>query len=70
MPIYLVRWPDLSASLVRARHEADLIDALDGVGNSDGCEWSVYEGPSVPARMDPQAPARPVTSWWRRFFKR
>ena len=45
MPIYLVRWPDLSASLVRARNEADLIDTLDQVGNPDGCEWSRYEGP-------------------------
>jgi hypothetical protein len=45
MPIYLVRWPDLSASLVRARDEEDLVAILDQVGNADGCEWSVYEGP-------------------------
>jgi hypothetical protein len=44
MPIYLVRWPDLSASLVRASHEDELIDTLDQVANPDGCEWSVYEG--------------------------
>jgi hypothetical protein len=45
MPIYLVRWPDLSASLVRAQHEDDLIDTLDQVANPDGCEWAVYKGP-------------------------
>lgn len=45
MPIYLVRWPGLSASLVRARSEGDLLYILDQVANPDGCEWSVYEGP-------------------------
>jgi hypothetical protein len=57
MPIYLVRWPDLSASLVRARDEEDLVDVLDQVANPDGCEWSVYEGPlfvdfRLPAKWD------------------
>ena len=68
MPIYLVRWPDLSASLVRARHEADLIDILDQVGNPDGCEWSDYEGPlfidfRLPAawRVEEERPGEPVT---------
>ncbi len=68
MPVYLVRWPDLSASLVRARHEADLIDTLDQVGNADGCEWSVYEGPlfidfRLPAawRVEEERPGEPVT---------
>ena len=45
MPIYLVRWPDLSASLVRADDEDHLLDILDQVANPEGCEWSVYEGP-------------------------
>jgi len=45
MLIYLVRWPDLSASLVRAENEERLLDILDQVGNPDDCEWSVYEGP-------------------------
>jgi hypothetical protein len=45
MPIYLVRWPDLSASLVRASSEEELLDILDQVANPEGCEWSVYEGP-------------------------
>ena len=68
MPIYLVRWPDLSASLVRARHEDNLIDILDQVGNPDGCEWSVYPGPlfidfRLPAewRIKDDRPDEPVT---------
>ena len=45
MPIYLVRWPDLSASFVQAEGEAHLLDVLDQVGNPDDCEWSIYDGP-------------------------
>jgi len=45
MPIYLVRWPDLSASFVQAEGEAHLLDILDQVGNPDDCEWSIYNGP-------------------------
>src|SRR2546425_11945635 len=45
MPIYLVRWPDLSASLVQADGEEHLLDILDQVGNPDDCEWNIYEGP-------------------------
>jgi hypothetical protein len=68
MPIYLVRWPDLSASLVRARHEDDLMEGLDQVANPEGCEWSVYEGPlfidfRLPAtwRIQDESPGEPVT---------
>ena len=67
MPIYLVRWPDLSASLVRARDEDDLTDTLDQVANPDGCEWSIYEGPlfidfRLPAawRIEDERPGEPV----------
>ena len=45
MPIYIVRWPDLSASLVQAEGEEHLLDILDQVGNADDCEWSIYDGP-------------------------
>ena len=45
MLIYLVRWPDLSASFVQAESEEHLLDILDQVGNPDDCEWSIYEGP-------------------------
>lgn len=36
MPIYLVRWPDLSASLVRAGSEEELLVTLDEVANPSG----------------------------------
>jgi hypothetical protein len=57
MPIYLVRWPDLSAALVKAGSEEELVLVLDEVGNAEGCTWSVYRGPlfielSLPARFD------------------
>ena len=55
MPIYLVRWPELTASLVRARDEGDLLDILDQVANPEGCEWSVYRGP---LHIDLQLPAK------------
>ena len=45
MSLYVVRWPDLSASLVRAEGEEHLLDILDQVANPDDCEWSIYEGP-------------------------
>src|SRR5438128_830280 len=45
MPIYLVRWPDLSASMVQADGEEHILDILDQVGNPDDCEWNIYEGP-------------------------
>src|SRR2546422_2985628 len=45
MLIYLVRWPDLSASLVQADGEEHLLDILDQVGNPDDCEWNIYNGP-------------------------
>ena len=45
MPIYVVRWPDLSAALVKARSEEELLDILDEVADSTGCTWSVYNGP-------------------------
>src|SRR5438093_5916495 len=45
MPIVMVRWPDLSASLVQAEGEEHLLDILDQVGNADNCEWSIYDVP-------------------------
>lgn len=56
MPLYLVRWPDLSAALVKARSEDELIELLDEVANPDACTWSPYRGPlflefSLPAKV-------------------
>lgn len=45
MPLYLVRWPTLAASIVRARNEADLMDRLDEVDDPGACRWTVYNGP-------------------------
>ena len=64
MPIYLVRWPDLSASLVRARNENELLDHLDQMANPEGCEWSVYKGPlfidfELPAKWSIKDDKRP-----------
>jgi len=68
MPIYLVRWPGLSASLVRASDTDQLVLLLDEIGNADGCTWSVYDGPlfidfSLPAEWSVEgAPSEgPVT---------
>jgi hypothetical protein len=45
MPLFLVRWPWLKASLVSARDEDDLLDTLDQMADSEGATWSVYRGP-------------------------
>jgi len=45
VPLYVVRWPNLSASFVQAEGEEDLLNILDQVGNADDCEWSLYRGP-------------------------
>ena len=45
MPLYLVRWPLLKASIIRARDETELVDKLDEVGDPGGCTWQVYRGP-------------------------
>src|SRR2546425_12077583 len=45
MPLYLVRWPNLSAAFVMATDEVDLVDRLDMLGDPSGCRWQVYRGP-------------------------
>lgn len=45
MPLYLVRWPALHTSLVRARDEDELLDTLDQVADPGGCTYKVYKGP-------------------------
>jgi hypothetical protein len=45
MPLYLVRWPSLHASLVRARDEDELLMILDEVADPGGCTFQVYRGP-------------------------
>ena len=67
MTIYLVRWPSLTASLVRAESDEDLLDILDQAANPDWCEWSVYDGPlavdfRLPAewRIRNERPGQPI----------
>lgn len=43
--LYLVRWPELRASLVSARDESDLLDILDQIDDPGGCVYNVYRGP-------------------------
>lgn len=45
MPLYLVRWPTLVASIIKAESEADLQIILDETGDTVGCSWEVYRGP-------------------------
>jgi hypothetical protein len=45
MPLYVVRWPNLSAALVRAADEDELVDHLDQLSSPTGCTWRVYNGP-------------------------
>ena len=45
MPLYLVRWPTLTASLVQADDEDELLDILDQDDDPGGCTWEVYSGP-------------------------
>ena len=45
MNIYLVRWPNLSCSLVRAPDRARLLDILDEIGNTEGAQIWEYDGP-------------------------
>jgi hypothetical protein len=57
----------MTASLVSARDEDDLLDTLDQVADSEGASWTVYRGPvwidfEVPAkyRIDEKAPGEPL----------
>ena len=45
MPLYLVRWPRLEASLVFANDEDHLTDILDEVDTPTVATWSEYHGP-------------------------
>jgi hypothetical protein len=69
MPLYVVRWPNLSAALVRAEDPRELIDILDEISDPDGCTWAEYDGPlfldfelaaTVRVDADGSDPARPL----------
>jgi len=60
MTLYLVRWPDLSCTLVTARDEDHLGYVLDEVGNPEGCRWTEYDGPVF---IDFHLPVRITIDW-------
>jgi len=60
MALYLVRWPDLSCTLVTARDEDHLVYLLDEVGNPVGCRWTEYDGPVF---IDFHLPVRITIDW-------
>lgn len=43
--LYLVRWPDLTAAVVNAKDERDLLCILDEVASIAGCRWRRYTAP-------------------------
>ncbi|NJL71764.1 MAG: hypothetical protein HC888_09150 [Candidatus Competibacteraceae bacterium] len=45
MPIYIVRWPNRSASIVRAADEEHFAHLLDDVGDPGSAIWEEYDGP-------------------------
>lgn len=45
MPIYLVRWPGSSLSIIRAQNKTELMDIIDEVGDPTQCRIKEYRGP-------------------------
>jgi hypothetical protein len=45
MPLYLVRWPTIKVSLIKATDEQDLLNTIDEIDDSSGCTWKIYKGP-------------------------
>lgn len=69
MPFYIVRWPHLQASLIRAQDEDDLVYQLDESGDPGGCKWEIYDGPvwidfdlPVDITMEQKDRKRPITA--------
>ena len=44
MPLYLVRWPNLTASLIRASTESELLQIIDEEDDPSRCTWREYRG--------------------------
>ena len=68
MPTYLIRWPGLTTSLIRAEDEDHLQLILDEEGDPGGCTWKVYDGPlwvdfhlPVDSEVKERADGRPST---------
>lgn len=45
MPLFIVRWPNLSCSLVKADDEDEVLYIIDELGDITGARISLYDGP-------------------------
>jgi len=62
MPLYFVRWGDLSISIVQARDRQQLDFILDEVGDPRGCKIRQYNGPlHIALKLDADYELEPTT---------
>ncbi len=52
MPVFMCRWPNGDFSFVSARDKSKAIEALDEIGNAEGCPLSVVEDFMVHFRLE------------------
>jgi hypothetical protein len=52
MPVFMCRWPNGDFSFVSARDKSKAIEALDEIGNAEGCLLSVVEDFMVHFRLE------------------
>ncbi len=52
MPVFMCRWPNGDFSFVSARNKSKAIEALDEIGNAEGCPLSVVEDFMVHFRLE------------------
>jgi hypothetical protein len=45
MPLFIVRWPNLSCSLIKANDRDHVLYLMDELGDITGAQISLYEGP-------------------------
>lgn len=45
MPLYIVRWPDLTCHLIQAENTSELFWTLDIMGDPTECKYQIYTGP-------------------------
>jgi len=52
MPVFMCRWPNGDFSFVSARNKSKAIEALDEIGNAEGCPLSVVRDCMVHFRLE------------------
>ena len=63
MPLYFVRWGDLSISIVQARDRGELDLILNEVGDPAGCKIKQYIGPlHIGLKLDVDYELEPATA--------